>query len=129
MQQNLSEIIKIEIENKLNNFLGQGGLKIYIAANDNIDSSNVGIAIEGIENIPLCENKLISEIRVRLAIFACSRKYDALLLEISRILHPYNLNFSEAVILLSSIHIEKTRYVEGNLHKGNAKLRYIVEHG
>jgi len=129
MQKNLSETIKIEIENKLNDFLWQGGLKIYVAANDNIKNCEAAVILETVEDIPLSQNKLISEIRVRLAIFACSRKYDALLLEISRILHPYNLNFSEAVILLSSIHIEKTRYVKGNLQKGNASVRYIVECG
>ncbi|MEI7670254.1 MAG: hypothetical protein WCJ33_09240 [Pseudomonadota bacterium] len=127
MRNELIEKMKLEIANKITNFLQGQGIELYMAANDNVDSENPLIRLEAIEDNVLSGSKLLFEIRVVLGLLGKTWQCDSLIKGIYYTLHPHGLSLSELVVILMSMHVEHLDCnIEGMSHNRTI-IRYVVE--
>ncbi len=128
MRITLIESIKSDIENNLKNYLREEGIEFYVAANENIPlGSNSFVELETIEDKPLEDSVLLSEIKVILGILGKPWQCEQLVAGIYEALHPHCITHRELTILLMSLHVETAHCVRPRLLKKRVLMRYIIE--
>jgi len=128
MRKTLIEKMKKEIEDNLKAFLREEGIELYVAANDTpTDNGGPLVVLEAIEDKPLENHKLLSEIRVMLGILGKPWQCETLVTGLYQTLYPYRVTLSELTVLLMSLHVEATHCVRPRKVRKRAVIRYIVE--
>ncbi|HEU5046900.1 MAG TPA: hypothetical protein VFT64_03570 [Rickettsiales bacterium] len=121
------EKAKREIESRLKAFLQEKDIELFVASNDNIDSSNPLVRLEALDDVILSGSKLLFEIKVVLGLLGKSWQCEELVKGIYYALHPHNISLSDLTVLLMSIHVEEMASLEPEYEQKRAIMRYILE--
>jgi len=128
MRVSLIERMKSEIEHNLKSFLREEGIELSVAANDNYPANHDPLVeLEAIEDSPLGDSALLSEIKVILGVQGKPTQCDMLIEGIYEALHPHHVTSRELAVLLMSLRVEVAHCVRPRRLKKRAEMRYIVE--
>lgn len=100
-------------------------MQLFFAANDNINpAADPMVALQAIEDNPMNDSKLLSEIKVILSILGKLWQCELLVCGIYEALQPHHVTHRELAVLLMSLHLEVVVCPRPQRTKKRAILRY-----